>query len=122
MANTNQVASTSTVNTVAVLTYDAVPVINSGFGGAGSQVLGNQANVFRVIMGNTAASTGTLTFPAAPNGWLVQGYDITSGTTLFLQQTAYTTITATINSYSITTGLAANMSAGDTLIMTAIPF
>ena len=122
MANTNQVASTSTVNTVAVFTYDAVPVINSGFGGAGSQVLGNQANVFRVIMGNTAASTGTLTFPAAPNGWLVQGYDITNGTTLFLQQTAYTTTTATINSYSITTGLAANMSAGDTLIMTAIPF
>jgi len=122
MANTNQVASTSTVNTVAVLTYDAVPVINSGFGGAGSQVLGNQANVFRVIMGNTATSTGTLTFPAAPNGWLVQGYDITNGTTLFLQQTAYTTTSATINSYSITTGLAANMSAGDTLIMTAIPF
>ena len=122
MANTNQVASTSTVNTVAVLTYDAVPVITSGFGGAGSQVLGNQANVFRVIMGNTAASTGTLTFPAAPNGWLVQGYDITNGTTLFLQQTAYTTTSATINSYSITTGLAANMSAGDTLIMTAIPF
>ena len=122
MSNTNQVASTSTVNTVAVFTYDAVPVITSGFGGAGSQVLGNQANVFRVIMGNTAASTGTLTFPAAPNGWLVQGYDITNGTTLFLQQTAYTTTTATINSYSITTGLAANMSAGDTLIMTAIPF
>ena len=122
MSNTNQVASTSTVNTVAVFTYDAVPVITSGFGGAGSQVLGNQANVFRVIMGNTAASTGTLTFPAAPNGWLVQGYDITNGTTLFLQQTAYTTTSATINSYSITTGLAANMSAGDTLIMTAIPF
>ena len=122
MANTNQVASTSTVNTVAVLTYDALPTITSGFGGAGSQVLGNQANVFRVIMGNTATSTGTLTFPAAPNGWLVQGYDITNGTTLFLQQTAYTTTSATINSYSITTGLAANMSAGDTLIMTAIPF
>ena len=122
MSNTNQVASTSTVNTVAVLTYDAVPTITSGFGGAGSQVLGNQANVFRVIMGNTAANTGTLTFPVAPNGWLVQGYDITSGTTLFLQQTAYTTTTATINSYSITTGLAANMTAGDTLIMTAIPF
>ena len=122
MSNTNQVASTSTVNTVAVFTYDAVPVITSGFGGAGSQVLGNQANVFRVIMGNTAATTGTLTFPAAPNGWLVQGYDITNGTTLFLQQTAYTTTSATINSYSITTGLAANMSAGDTLIMTAIPF
>ena len=122
MSNTNQVASTSTVNTVAVFTYDAVPVITSGFGGASSQVLGNQANVFRVIMGNTAASTGTLTFPAAPNGWLVQGYDITNGTTLFLQQTAYTTTSATINSYSITTGLAANMSAGDTLIMTAIPF
>jgi hypothetical protein len=122
MANTNQVASTSTVNTVAVLTYDAVPTITSGFGGAGSQVLGNQANVFRVIMGNTAANTGVLTFPVAPNGWLVQGYDITNGTTLFLQQTAYTTTTATINSYSITTGLAANMSAGDTLIMTAISF
>ena len=122
MSNTNQVASTSTVNTVAVLTCDAVPTITSGFGGAGSQVLGNQANVFRVIMGNTAASTGTLTFPAAPNGWLVQGYDITNGTTLFLQQTAYTTTSATINSYSITTGLAANMSASDILIMTAIPF
>jgi len=41
---------------------------------------------------------------------------------LFLQQVAYTTTTATMNSYSITTGALANMSAGDTLIFTAQPF
>jgi hypothetical protein len=118
---TNQVASTQTINTVAVLAYDTVPTIASGFGSNG-YVLGNQTNAFRVIVGSTASGSGVLTFPPAPNGWLVQGYDITSGTTLFLQQTAYTTTTATINSYSITTGNAANMSAGDTLILTAIPF
>ena len=70
-----------------------------------------------------AKSTASiLTFPVAPNGWLVQGYDITNGTTLFLQQTAYTTTTATMNSYGITTGVLTNMSAGDTLIFTAEPF
>ena len=122
MANTNQVASTSSVNTVAVLTYEGLPSITSGFGGSGAQVLGNNIGIFRVIFGGTAGSTGTFTFPAAPNGWLVQGYDVTNGTTLFLQQTAYTTTTATMNSYSITTGLAANMSAGDTLVFTAEPF
>ena len=73
--------------------------------------------------GGTAGNTGTFVFPfSAPNGWLVQGYDITNGTTLFLQQTAYTTTTATMNSYSITTGVLANMSAGDTLVFTAEPF
>ena len=119
---TNQVASTSTVNTVAVLTYEGLPTIASGFGGAGAQVLGNNVGIFRVIFGGTAGNTGTFTFPDAPNGWLVQGYDITNGTTLFLQQTAYTTTTATMNSYSITTGAPANMSAGDTLVFTAEPF
>ena len=120
---TNQVANTSTVNSVAVMTYDGLPTISSGFGGSGAQVLGNQVGIFRVIFGGTAGNTGTFLFPfSAPNGWLVQGYDITNGTTLFLQQTAYTTTTATMNSYSITTGLAANMSAGDTLVFTAEPF
>ena len=120
---TNQVASTSTVNTVAVLTYEGLPTIASGFGGSGAQVLGNQVGIFRVIFGGTAGNTGTFAFPfSAPNGWLVQGYDITNGTTLFLQQTAYTTTTATMNSYSITTGAAANMSSGDVLIFTAQAF
>jgi hypothetical protein len=119
---TNQVANTSTVNTVAVMTYEGLPTIASGFGGAGAQVSGNNVGIFKVIFGGTAGNTGTFTFPAAPNGWLVQGYDITSGTTLFLQQTAYTTTSATMNSYSITTGLAANMGAGDTLIFTAQAF
>ena len=120
---TNQVANTSTVNSVAVMTYDGLPTISSGFGGSGAQVLGNQVGIFRVIFGGTTGNTGTFLFPfSAPNGWLVQGYDITNGTTLFLQQTAYTTTTATMNSYSITTGLSANMSAGDTLVFTAEPF
>ena len=119
---TNQVASTSTVNTVAVLTYEGLPSIASGFGGSGAQVLGNNVGIFRVIFGGTAGSTGTFTFPVAPNGWLVQGYDITNGTMLFLQQTAYTTTTATMNSFSFTTGALTNMSAGDTLIFTAEPF
>jgi len=120
---TNQVASTQTINTVAVLTYDTLPTVSSGFGGSNAQVLGNQIGIFRVIFGSTAGNTGTFTFPfSAPNGWLVQGYDITNGTTLFLQQVAYTTTTATMNSYSITTGALTNMSAGDTLIFTAQPF
>ena len=100
---TNQVASTSTVNTVAVLTYEGLPTIASGFGGAGAQVLGNNVGIFRVIFGGTAGSTGTFTFPAAPNGWLVQGYDITNGTTLFLQQTAYTTTTVSYTHLTLPT-------------------
>ena len=70
---TNQVANTSTVNSVAVMTYDGLPTISSGFGGSGAQVLGNQVGIFRVIFGGTAGNTGTFVFPfSAPNGWLVQ--------------------------------------------------
>ena len=120
---TNAVANTSSINSVAVMTYDTLPTVTSGFGGTGVQVLGSQTGIFRVIFGGTAGNSGVFTFPfAAPNGWLVQGYDITNGTMLFLQQTAYTTTTATMNSYSITTGAPANMSSGDTLVFTAEPF
>ena len=56
------------------------------------------------------------------SGWVIQGWDITNGSSLFLQQTAFTTTSATIASFGITTGTSSPMSANDVLVFTATAF
>ena len=99
------------------------PTIASGFGGANATITANSTAAFKVVVGNTTtSSTGVLTFPTAPNGWVVQGWDITQGTAVFLQQTAFTTTSATIGCFNITTGGSANFAASDIVIFTATAF
>lgn len=100
---------------------NVLPTVSSGFG-TGPVVTANNSSAFKIVIGTGGAASGTVTFPAAPNGWIIQGWDVTNGTSLFLQQTAFTTTSATVTSYSITTGLAANMSAGDVCVFSALPF
>ena len=118
---TNQVAFTNTSNTIPVTTFSGQPVISSGFG-TSPTIKGVSPNCFAVTVGSGGAASGTLTLPPAPNGWMCTANDITGGTTLFCQQTASSTTSVTITSFSITTGLAANMSAGDVVLMTCIPY
>jgi hypothetical protein len=118
---TNQVAFTNTPNTVALGTFAAQPIIASGFGTA-PKITGATPNCFAVTVGSGGAASGTLTLPQAPNGWMCTANDVTGGTTLFLQQTASTSTSVTVTSFSITTGAAANMSAGDVILLTCTPY
>jgi len=118
---TNQVANTNTPNTVLLNTFASQPVIASGFGTAPT-IKGATPNCFAVTVGSGGAANGTITLPTAPNGWMCLANDVTNGSALFLQQTASTTTSVTVTGYGITTGLAANMSAGDVIVMTCIPY
>jgi hypothetical protein len=95
-----------------------LPIIASGFG-TSPTITASNTLCFKVVVGTGGAASGTITFPTAPNGWMVEGNDVTNGTTLFLQQTASTATSATLTSYSITTGLATNMTAGDVILIIA---
>ena len=97
------------------------PTIASGFGTTPTITAFN-TSAFKIVVGTGGAANGVITFPAAPNGWVVYAQDITSGTSLFLQQTASTTTSATLTSFSLITGLAANMNAADVILVTAFPY
>jgi len=97
------------------------PTIASGFGTTPTITAFN-TSAFKIVVGTGGAANGVITFPAAPNGWVVYAQDITSGTSLFLQQTASITTSATLTSFSLTTGLAANMTAADVILVTAFPY
>lgn len=104
-----------------VATSTTLPVISSGFG-TSPTILASSTFVFKVVVGSGGAASGTITLPTAPNGWLGFAADVTSGTALFLQLTGSTATSVTFTSYSITTGLAANMTAGDVILVNAIAY
>ena len=105
----------------ALIYSTTAPTIASGFG-TSPTITASSTAAFSITVGTGGASSGVITLPAAANGWVVQGWDITNGTTLFLQQTAFTKTSATIASFGITTGTSSPMSAGDVLIFTATAF
>ena len=104
-----------------VIFSTTAPTIASGFG-TSPTITASSTAAFKIVVGTGGASSGVITFPAAKNGWVVQGWDITNGSSLFLQQTAFTTTSATIASFGITTGTSSPMSAGDVLVFTATAF
>ena len=121
-ATTPSSVNATTLSIGGILVHsNTAPTIASGFGTSPTITATNTA-AFKITVGTGGASSGVITLPAAPNGWVIQGWDITAGTTLFLQQTAYTTTSATIASFGITTGTSSPMSAGDVLILTATAF
>ena len=93
----------------------------TGFG-TGPTITAQNNHAFAVKVGTGGASSGTINFPAATNGWIVYAADVTSGSSLFLQQTGSTTTSATLTSYGITTGTASPMSAGDVILITAFAY
>ena len=98
-----------------------LPTISSGFG-TGPTILANSTFCFKIVVGTGGAANGTITLPTAPNGWLAFAADVTSGSTLFLQLTESTATSVTFTSYSVTTGAAANMSAGDVVLINCIAY
>ena len=98
-----------------------LPVVASGFG-TGPTVTAISTFAFKVVVGTGGAANGSITLPAAPNGWMGFAADVTSGNTLFLQLTGSTSTSLTFTSYSVTTGLAANMAAGDVVLVNAIAY
>jgi hypothetical protein len=97
------------------------PVIASGFG-TSPTIVGTNTAAFKVTIGTGGAAGGSITLPTAANGWVVQAFDVTAGTSLFLQQTGSTTTSVSVTSFSITTGLPANMTAGDVILFMAMAY
>jgi hypothetical protein len=104
-----------------LLSSATAPTLGSGWG-TSPTLVANNTTAFKVVVGTGGASSGTINFPTAPNGWIVYAADVTSGTLLFLQQTGSTTTSATVTSYGIQTGLASPMLAGDAILITAFAY
>jgi hypothetical protein len=104
-----------------IATSDTLPTIGSGFG-TNPTITAFNTMVFKIVVGTGGAANGSITLPTAPNGWLAFAADVTSGSTLFLQLTASSATSVTFTSYSVTTGAAANMSAGDIVLVNAIAY
>jgi len=118
---TNTSANVSSFSINGALVASSVLPTVTGFG-TGPVVTAVNNHAFAVKVGTGGAASGVITFPTATNGWIVYAADVTSGTNLFLQQTGSTTTSATVTSYSITTGLAANMNANDVILITAFAY
>lgn len=114
-------ASSFSLNGNLVATTTALPTISSGFG-TSPTISATSTFVFKIVVGTGGAANGTITLPTAPNGWLAFAADVTSGSTLFLQLTGSTSTSVTFTSFSVTTGAAANMAAGDVILVNAIAY
>lgn len=97
------------------------PTLGSGWG-TGATITANGTMAFKVVVGTGGSNAGTINLPTATNGWIVFAQDVTSGSSLFLQQTSSTTTSVTLTSFGITTGLASPMSAGDVILISAFAY
>lgn len=104
-----------------LLISTTLPTLGSGWG-TGATITATSTAGFKITVGTGGASVGTINFPAAQNGWVVTAWDVTSGSTYFLQQTAVSTTSATVSAFGITTGTTATVPAGDTILVMAIAF
>ncbi len=114
-------ATALSLNNNLIATTATLPTISSGFG-TSPTITAVSTFVFKIVVGTGGAANGTITLPTAPNGWLAFAADVTNGNTLFLQLTGSTATSVTFTSYSVTTGAAANMSAGDVVLVNAIAY
>ena len=114
-------ATALSLNNNLVATTATLPTIASGFG-TSPTISAVSTFVFKIVVGTGGAANGSITLPTAPNGWLAFAADVTSGSTLFLQLTGSTATSVTFTSYSVTTGAAANMAAGDVVLVNCIAY
>ena len=98
-----------------------LPTLGSGWGTSPTITAANTM-CFKIVVGTGGAANGSITLPTAVNGWLAFAADVTNGSTLFLQLTASSTTSVTFTSYSVTTGVAAPMSAGDIVLVNCIAY
>ena len=98
-----------------------VPTLGSGWG-TGATITASNTMAFKIVVGTGGAANGSITLPTATNGWMGFAADVTNGSTLFLQLTASSATSVTFTSYSVTTGAAANMSAGDIVLVNCFAY
>jgi len=98
-----------------------LPTIGSGFG-TSPTITASNTMCFKIVVGSGGAANGSITLPTATNGWLGFAADVTNGNSLFLQLTASSATSVTFTSYSVTTGAAANMSAGDVVLVNCFAY
>lgn len=89
----------------------------SGFCTSPSVPANNGTFGFTVNVGTSCAgvSTGTITLPAATNGWVCHFANVSNPATSAPAQTGGTTTTATVTNYARTTGLAADWTDSDVI-------
>jgi hypothetical protein len=76
----------------------------------------NGTAAFTINVGTScAASTGTITMPAATTGWVCDFHDVTTPASYKPDQTGGTITTVTLTNYSRTTGVAANWVASSVI-------
>lgn len=74
----------------------------------------NGTAAFTINVGTACAtSTGTITLPAATNGWKCDFADVTTPASNIPRQTGGTTTTVTLTNYAATTGVASNWTASE---------
>ncbi len=100
---TNLVANTTAPTVSGFCTTPAVPANN-----------GNAA--FTINVGTAcAASTGTITLPAATTGWVCDAHDVTTPASNIIEMTGGTTTTVVLQNYVRTTGVASNFTSSDVI-------
>ncbi|VWB18390.1 hypothetical protein BLA6860_00694 [Burkholderia lata] len=99
------------------------PAISSGFGSGASVVASNGTAAFRISVGASPGSGGTLAMPEAPNGWVCDGSDLSqvNSSAFYFRQIAFTKTTVTMAMYN-TSGVQSNLIAGDTVVMKCVAF
>ena len=68
-----------------VATAAILPTVGSGFG-TNPVITGNSTMAFKLVVGTGGASSGTINFPTAPNGWVMYASDVTQGSSIFLHK------------------------------------
>ncbi len=104
-----------------IIISSTAPTIASGFGTSPS-ITANNTAAFRVTVGSAPGSTGVLTLPTATNGWACQASNITTNATLTVSQSAVSTTSVTLTSYSRTTGIAASFTASDVIAIMCLAY
>ncbi len=98
-----------------------VPTLGSGWG-TGATITSSNTMAFKIVVGTGGAANGSITLPTATNGWFGFAADVTNGSGIFLQLTANSATSVTFTSYSVTTGSAVNMSAGDVVLVNCLAY
>lgn len=106
-----------------IFTSTTAPTLTAGFGSSPSVVANNGTIGFTINVGTGGvASTGTITLPAAPTGWVAVIQDVTTPASFITSQTGGTTTTVTVTNYSRTTGSAIAWAASDILRVSCFPY
>lgn len=103
--------------------YTTAPTIASGFGTSPTITAGVSTFAFTINVGTGGtASSGVITLPAAPTGWIVWANDLATTGATATKQTAGTTTSATLTNYTLATGATAAWPASTVLQCTALAY